>query len=52
MKSKKSKSVIPMASQLKNILIEWFEINSYQNVVCDINGYLIDSDIMSILVKK
>lgn len=41
MKSKKSKAIIPLVTILKNILTDWFEINPYDHVICDIDGNLI-----------
>lgn len=52
MKSKKSKAIIPLAEILKEALIEWFEINPYEKVVCDEDGNYIPPDIMSGYTKK
>lgn len=52
MKSKKSKAIIPLAEILKEALIEWFEINPYEKVVCDEDGNYIHPDIMSGYTKK
>ena len=38
LKTKKSKSVIPLANKLKEILLLWFEKNPYEKVICDIYG--------------
>lgn len=40
-KSKKSKAIIPLVTILKNILTDWFKINPYDHVICDIDGNLI-----------
>lgn len=52
MKSKKSKSIIPLAPPLKQSLIEWFEINSYDKTLCDEGGYYINPNVLSMNVKK
>ena len=41
MKSKKSKAIIPLVTILKNILTDWFKVNPYDHVICDIYGNLI-----------
>ena len=52
MKSKKSKSIIPLAPPLKKSLIEWFEINLDDKVICDEGGYYINPNVLSLNVKK
>lgn len=52
MKSKKSKSIIPLAEPLKEYLIEWFETNPYERVICDIDGYYIDQCYMRNVINK
>ncbi|MFR7592463.1 MAG: tyrosine-type recombinase/integrase [Longibaculum sp.] len=52
MKTNKSKAFIPLATALKKNLLEWFEINPYDKVVCDINGMFINPNTLSIDVKK
>lgn len=52
MKSKKSKAVIPLANILKKSLIEWFQTNPYDKVVCDEAGNYIHPDIMAAYTKK
>lgn len=52
MKSKKSKAVIPLANILKKSLIEWFQTNPYDKVVCDEEGKYIHPDIMAAYTKK
>lgn len=52
MKSKKSKSIIPLATPLRQSLIEWFEINSYDKTLCDEEGYYINPNVLSMNVKK
>lgn len=52
MKSKSSKAVIPLASVLKEILLEWFKINPYGHVICDIEGNFINPKSFSIYIKN
>lgn len=52
MKSKTSKAVIPLANPLKYSLIEWFKKNPYDKVICDIDGYYINPNVLSLDVKK
>ncbi|MCD7950568.1 MAG: site-specific integrase [Erysipelotrichaceae bacterium] len=52
MKSKKSKDIIPLFKDLKQVLIDWFEMNPYQKVICDKNGYYINPDVLAISVKR
>lgn len=52
MKSKKSKSIIPLAPPLKQSLIEWFEMNPYDKVICDLDGYYLDPCNSSTKIKK
>lgn len=39
MKSVTSKQIIDLEKDLKNILLEWFEMNPYNLIVCDKEGY-------------
>lgn len=52
MKSKKSKSIIPLAPPLKQSLIEWFQINPYERLLCDLEGFYINPNVLSLSVKK
>lgn len=52
MKSKKSKAIIPLAEPLKEILLEWYQINPYEKVICDINGMFVNPNTFSQDVKK
>lgn len=52
MKSKKSKALIPLPNLLKEELINWFKINPYDRVICDIEGYYINPCTLSTDVKK
>lgn len=44
MKSKSSKALIPLPDSLKQELELWFEMNPYQNVICDEEGDFLDPD--------
>ena len=52
MKSKKSKAIIPLPLPLKIALAQWIEINPYNKLICDTEGYYINPNILSIDVKK
>lgn len=52
MKSKKSKAIIPLANVLKKLLENWFIINPYDHVLCDIDGYYLNPNVLSLDVKK
>ncbi|WP_286669632.1 tyrosine-type recombinase/integrase [Thomasclavelia cocleata] len=52
MKSKTSKAIIPLANPLKHSLIEWFKKNPYEKVICDIDGYYINPNVLSLDIKK
>lgn len=52
MKSKGSKAIIPLASVLKNVLIDWFKINPYDRVICDVEGKFINPKTFSIFMKN
>lgn len=44
LKTKSSKAIIPLAEPLKKILIEWFERNPYDHVICNSEGRYISSN--------
>ena len=44
MKSKSSKAMIPLPDSLKQELELWFEMNPYQNIICDEEGDFLDPD--------
>lgn len=44
MKSKSSKAMIPLPDSLKEEMIEWFDINPYEKVICDEDGNYLDPD--------
>jgi len=52
MKSKKSKAILPLTKPLKRILIEWFQANPYEKICCDIEGYYLNPNVFSSIVKK
>lgn len=52
MKSKKSKATIPLALPLKKVLIKWFKSNPYNHVVCDIEGYYLNPNVLGNEMKK
>jgi len=42
LKTSSSNSVLPLVPTLKEILIEWFDINPYEKVVCNEDGYYLN----------
>lgn len=52
LKSRKSKSIIPLPYVLKKYLIKWFNINPYDKVICDEEGYYINPTYLSNQVNK
>lgn len=50
MKTDFSNAVIPLAEPLKEILVEWFKVNPYDHVICDVEGnYILDSAVVIVL---
>ena len=50
LKTNSSNATIPLAEPLKEILVEWFKINPYDYIICDVNGnYVHDCAFGSIL---
>ena len=52
LKSKNSKSLIPLTKTLKKEITDWFNINPYDKVICDEDGEYIHPDIMSSRIKS
>jgi len=52
MKSKSSNAFIPLADALKSVLLEWFKINSYELIICSIEGNYINPNILSNDIKQ
>lgn len=52
MKSKSSNAYIPLADALKDVLIEWFKVNPYELIICDIEGGYINPNVLSNDVKR
>ena len=52
MKSKTSNAYIPLANKLKDILIEWFQQNTNNRVICDKDGYYINPNIFGMDMKE
>ena len=52
MKTKGSRSTIPLASELADILAEWFTVNPYAVICCNSNGGYIDPNSMQTIIKK
>lgn len=52
MKSKSSNAIIPLAAPLKQSLIEWFNINPHDHVICDADGYFLNPINSSTKIKN
>lgn len=52
LKSRKSKATIPLPDVLKKYLIKWFNINPYDKVICDEEGYYMNPTYLSNQVNK
>lgn len=52
LKTSSSNSVLPLVLTLKEILIEWFDINPYEKVVCNEDGYYLNPVSAQARVKK
>ena len=52
LKTSSSNSVLPLVPTLKEILIEWFDINPYEKVVCNEEGYYLNPVSAQARVKK
>lgn len=52
MKSKSSKAILPLIDLLKEPLMKWFEENPYDKVICDIEGYYLNPNVLSSDIKK
>ncbi|MCI9049343.1 MAG: site-specific integrase [Coprobacillus sp.] len=52
LKSKKSKAIIPLAFNLKKVLLRWFYENPYEMIICDELGYYIQPKNFNNQVKK
>lgn len=52
MKSKKSRSIIPLVYPLKQSLIKWLDMNPYEKLLCDCDECYINPNVLSSSVKK
>jgi len=51
-KTKHSTSTIPIVPQLKEILLEWFNVNPHEILICDENGWYCNPATLSNLLTK
>lgn len=51
LKTNSSNAVVPLAEPLKEILVDWFKINPYSHVVCDIEGNYINDCFFATTLK-
>ena len=52
MKTNSSNAVIPLAEPLKEILMDWFEVNPYDHVICDVEGNYIHVETLKLAINK
>ena len=52
MKNITSNSIIPLSKPLKQSLMEWFNINPYETIICDIEGFYYNPHNANTTIKK
>lgn len=52
LKTDSSNAVIPLAEPLKEILVEWFKVNPYSHVICDVEGNYIHDSIIKASLRQ
>lgn len=52
MKTQNSKATLPLIEPLKSILLDWFDKNPYDLVLCDEEGYYINPTTMATSIKR
>lgn len=52
LKTDPSNAVIPLAEPLKEILVEWFKVNPYSHVICDVEGNYIHDSIIKATLRQ
>lgn len=52
LKTSSSKAIIPLATPLKQVLIDWFSENPYDKVICDGEGYYLSPDRANTSTRK
>ena len=51
MKTNSSNAVVPLAEPLKEILMDWFKVNPYDHVICDIEGNYIHTEVLKLAIN-
>ena len=51
MKTHSSNAVIPLAEPLKEIMMDWFKINPYSHVICDVEGNYIHTEVLKLAIN-
>ena len=52
LKTNSSNAVVPLAEPLKEILVEWFKVNPYDHVICDVEGnYILPCSCQNTLIR-
>ena len=52
LKTSSSNAIIPLTEQLKEILVDWFKVNPYSHVICDMEGNYIRDSSIKIIIKQ
>lgn len=52
MKTERSEDIIPLANDLAHILIQWFEMNPYDKIICDEEGNYLHPDCLGNVVRN
>lgn len=52
LKTNSSNAVVPLAEPLKGILMDWFKVNPYDHVICDIEGNYIHDSIIKTTLRQ
>ena len=52
MKTNASNATIPLAEPLKEILMDWFKVNPYNRVICDVEGNYIHVETLKLAINK
>lgn len=51
LKTNSSNAVVPLAEPLKEILMDWFKVNPYDHVICDVEGKYIHTEVLKLAIN-
>lgn len=51
LKTNSSNAVVPLAEPLKEILMDWFKVNPYEHVICDVEGKYIHTEVLKLAIN-